>query len=45
VESPAAGGAVFRIALPLAPEAIGHDAEQEHEEHEEHEERPPVIGG
>jgi two-component system OmpR family sensor kinase len=42
VESPAAGGAVFRIALPLAPEAIGHDAEQEHEEHEE---RPPVIGG
>jgi two-component system OmpR family sensor kinase len=38
VESPAAGGAVFRIALPLAPEAIGHDAEQEHEEHEEREE-------
>ncbi len=51
VESPAAGGAVFRIALPLAPEAIGHDADLEHEEHEErgeheeHEEREPRGDG
>jgi two-component system, OmpR family, sensor kinase len=39
VESPAAGGAVFSIALPLAPEAIGHDADQEHDTDQEHDER------
>jgi signal transduction histidine kinase len=35
VESPPAGGAIFRIALPLAPEALGHDLEQDHQGHEE----------
>jgi two-component system OmpR family sensor kinase len=33
VESPPGGGAIFRIALPLAPEAIGYEAESaEHED-------------
>jgi two-component system OmpR family sensor kinase len=35
VESPASGGAIFRIALPLAPEAIGHEADQ-HEQNDPH---------
>jgi hypothetical protein len=35
VESPPAGGAIFRIALPLAPEALGHDAEQDQEQQDQ----------
>jgi two-component system, OmpR family, sensor kinase len=35
VDSPPAGGAIFRIALPLAPEALDHDPEQDHQGHEE----------
>jgi two-component system, OmpR family, sensor kinase len=35
VDSPPAGGAIFRIALPLAPEALDHDPEQDHPGHEE----------
>jgi two-component system OmpR family sensor kinase len=32
VELPPAGGAIFRIALPLAPEALADDAELEAEQ-------------
>ncbi len=31
VESPPGGGAIFRIALPLAPEALGTDADADHD--------------
>ncbi len=36
VESPPGGGAIFRIALPLAPEALGTDTDTDtdHEQHE-----------
>jgi two-component system, OmpR family, sensor kinase len=43
VESPPAGGAIFRIALPLAPEALGHDAEQDDEEHEQRDQRDQPV--
>ena len=39
VSSAPGGGAVFRIALPLAPEAIGHDAEPG-----EADPRPDILG-
>jgi two-component system, OmpR family, sensor kinase len=44
VESPPGGGAIFRIALPLAPEALGPHADQEHDQPEpeqEHDQPEP----
>jgi two-component system, OmpR family, sensor kinase len=37
VESPPTGGAIFRIALPLAPEALGAVAEQDQQEQDQQE--------
>ncbi len=34
VDSAPGGGATFRIALPLAPEALPHDEHDEHDEHD-----------
>jgi len=43
VESPPGGGAIFRIALPLAPEVLAPGADKDHEQPDHHDHQEPEI--